>query len=93
MKGPVIQDDLLSLLLHFRQHRYVVTANIEKMYRQVMIFADQHSLQRILWRNNPNDNLSVFKLQTVTYGTTSVPFLAIRCLVELGENCKNDLST
>jgi hypothetical protein len=29
--GPVIQDDLFSILIRFRTHRYVITADIEKM--------------------------------------------------------------
>ncbi|XP_057656782.1 uncharacterized protein LOC130894179 [Diorhabda carinulata] len=85
LKGPVIQDDLVSILLRFRQYKYVVTADIEKMYRQVLVSKDQHKMQRILWRDNENKALSVCELSTVTYGTTSAPFLAIRCLVELGK--------
>ena len=32
MVGPTIQDDIVSLILKFRLHKYVVTADIEKMY-------------------------------------------------------------
>ncbi|XP_057670066.1 uncharacterized protein LOC130902185 [Diorhabda carinulata] len=88
LKGPVIQDDLVSILLRFRQYKYVVTADIEKMYRQVLVSKDQHKMQRILWRDNENKALSVCELSTVTYGTTSAPFLAIRCLVELDNSLK-----
>ncbi|XP_076660083.1 uncharacterized protein LOC143363372 [Halictus rubicundus] len=34
--GPKIQDDLLHILLRFRIHRYVLTGDIEKMYRQFL---------------------------------------------------------
>lgn len=35
MIGPVIQDDLFSIILRFRTLKYVFTADISKMYRQV----------------------------------------------------------
>lgn len=78
--GPKIQDDLLDILLRFRKHNVVMTADIEKMYRQVRIARDQQDLQRILWRSSPNDDLQHFRLTTVTYGTASASYLAIRAL-------------
>ncbi|XP_026746090.1 uncharacterized protein LOC113507432 [Trichoplusia ni] len=35
MVSPVVQDDLFSILTRFRQHRYVVTGDVEKMYRAI----------------------------------------------------------
>ncbi|XP_062558087.1 uncharacterized protein LOC134222963 [Armigeres subalbatus] len=35
MVGPVVQDDLRSILLRFRMHRYAVVGDAEKMYRMV----------------------------------------------------------
>ncbi|KXJ68157.1 hypothetical protein RP20_CCG005380 [Aedes albopictus] len=35
--GPVVQSDILSIMIRFRQHRYVFTADIKKMYRQIVV--------------------------------------------------------
>nr|CAH7717534.1 unnamed protein product [Callosobruchus chinensis] len=37
MAGPTIQQELLNILLRFRQHKYVVAADIAKMYRQALV--------------------------------------------------------
>lgn len=81
--GPTIQDDLLTIILRFRQHNIVICADVEKMYRQILIHPSQRSLQQILWRSDPSKELNIYKLNTVTYGTSSAPFLAVRCLSQL----------
>ncbi|XP_072380728.1 uncharacterized protein [Diabrotica undecimpunctata] len=83
--GPKVQNDIISILLRFRMFRYVVSADITKMYRQILIHNDHKSLQRIVWRDNPEQDLSVYELNTVTYGTTSAPYLAIKCLQTLAQ--------
>ncbi|XP_018400225.1 PREDICTED: uncharacterized protein LOC108777761 [Cyphomyrmex costatus] len=81
--GPTIQQELTSILLRFRQHRFVITADIKQMYRQILIQEDQRDLQRIVWRQDSNEPIRDFRLNTVTYGVTSAPFLAVRCLHQL----------
>lgn len=83
MVGPVVQNDLFSILIRFRQHVYVVAADIEKMYRQFHVQPSQHSLQRIFWRENKFDKLKEYELTTLTYGTASAPYLATRCVKQL----------
>lgn len=83
MNGPVLQDDLFSILLRFRKHSYVVSADISKMYRQVMVTPEHRKYQKILWRSEPTNQLSTYALNTVTYGTTAASYLAIRCLNQL----------
>ena len=39
LKGPCIQDDLFDILIRFRFPKYVMCADIEKMYRQIMLSA------------------------------------------------------
>ncbi|XP_047994669.1 uncharacterized protein LOC125232886 [Leguminivora glycinivorella] len=84
--GPRIQDDLFAILLRFRQHRFVVSADIEKMYRQILVDEDQRSLQKILWRSSPSQPIKIFTLNTVTYGTASAPYLSTRCLLQLAQD-------
>lgn len=85
MVGPPIQGDLIAILLRFRENEYVACADIEKMYRCVLVAEDQRDLQLILWRDNPSEPLGVYQLNTVTYGTASAPFLSCRCLKQLAD--------
>lgn len=91
MNGPVVQNELSSILLRFRTHKVAFSSDISKMYRQVMLHPDDQRYQYIFWRFNSQDTIKTYKLQTVTYGTTSAPFLATRCLLELAnENERHD---
>ncbi|XP_036327163.1 uncharacterized protein LOC118739764 [Rhagoletis pomonella] len=81
--GPNLQDDIVTILLRFRTHRYVLMADIAKMYRQIIVDPRDAKWQCILWRNTPNEPLATYQLQTVTYGTSCAPFLAVRCLQQL----------
>ncbi|XP_072392248.1 uncharacterized protein [Diabrotica undecimpunctata] len=83
MVGPVMQNDLISILLRFRRYPFVASADIAKIYRQILIDDTQRCLQRILWRNHPKDPLHSYELNTVTYGSTSSSYLATRCLYQL----------
>ncbi|KAK9712252.1 hypothetical protein QE152_g24987 [Popillia japonica] len=60
------------------------------MYRQILVTPEQRHLQRILWRENNATPIETFELNTVTYGTTAAPFLAIRCIWQLAEENKHE---
>lgn len=81
--GPTIQQDLLSIMIRWRKHQIAFTADIEKMYRQVRISDSDTDYQRIVWRSSPLMPLQDYRLQTVTFGVSSAPFLAIRTLQQL----------
>jgi len=80
MIGPKVQDDLFDIVQRFRLHRIVISADVVKMYRQIWVHPDDRCLQRILWRKTPDQPITSYELNTVTYGTVSTPFLATRCL-------------
>lgn len=87
--GPSIQRDLFSVCLRFRFHRYVFSADIVKMFRQIWISENHKNYQRIVWRESPLEELKHYQLCTVTYGTACAPYLSVRVLEQLAGDYKS----
>ncbi|XP_043264087.1 uncharacterized protein LOC122404223 [Colletes gigas] len=85
MTGPTIQDDLFALLMRFRTHNYVLTGDIEEMYRQFLVRPEDRRYQRILWRDD-DGRIKAHELNTATFGLSSAPYLAVRYLQQLAED-------
>lgn len=49
IRGLSIQEDLFSILSRFRKHQFVITADIENMFRQVEVAKEDRVHQRIVW--------------------------------------------
>ncbi|XP_058827202.1 uncharacterized protein LOC131687165 [Topomyia yanbarensis] len=84
--GPVVQDDLLSIVLRFRTFPVAVVADIAKMYRQVLVHSDDTPYQRIFWRFGDSGPIQAYELLTVTYGLAPSSFLATRTLQQLARD-------
>ncbi|XP_035890487.1 uncharacterized protein LOC118502374 [Anopheles stephensi] len=84
--GPVIQDDLFNIIVRFRSHAVALSADVEKMYRQVLHDECDQRYLRIRYRENPEVPIKTYQLQTVTYGTASAPFLATRTLQQIAHD-------
>ncbi|XP_043282378.1 uncharacterized protein [Venturia canescens] len=80
--GAKLQKDISDVLLWARRHRFIFATDIVKMFRQIRVHRDDWDLQRILWVDE-NGNTAHYHLTTVTYGTRSAPFLAVRMLLQL----------
>ncbi|GFV84687.1 integrase catalytic domain-containing protein [Trichonephila clavipes] len=74
--GGLVQEDLFSIMVRFRKHKYAFTTDIEKMFRMINIHPEQTCLQRILWKKGIEEPIKTYELTTVTYGTVSAPYLA-----------------
>lgn len=82
--GPNLLPVLADVVMRWRRHRFVFVADVEKMYRQVMVHPEDRDLQRILWRKTEGNE---FRLNTVTYGRGAcAPYLAIRVLRQLAND-------
>ncbi|XP_059045792.1 uncharacterized protein LOC131841489 [Achroia grisella] len=77
--GPTIQGELRHLIMRWRSYPVCLTADIIKMYRMIKIAEEDNDYQRIVWRENINDEIKDYKLLTVTFGTSSAPF-SVRAL-------------
>lgn len=81
--GPKLQPDIQVVLLHMRLWKYVFTADIKQMYRQILVRPDDRDYQRILWRFSPTSPIDEYRLCTVTYGLSAAPYQALRTIREL----------
>ncbi|UYV61893.1 hypothetical protein LAZ67_1006982 [Cordylochernes scorpioides] len=84
--GPKIQKDIFPLLFRFRSHPIAISADITKMYRQILVHPEDTPYQRIIWRDESGQGLKEYELKTLTYGTSCAPFLAIRVLKQLAHD-------
>jgi hypothetical protein len=62
------------------------TADIAKTYRQINVHQQDRNPQRILWRYSSDESIQEYNLTTVTYGTSSAPYLATLCLKKLADD-------
>ncbi|XP_046619726.1 uncharacterized protein LOC124304951 [Neodiprion virginianus] len=86
LKGENLLPALSDVLLRWRTHRFVIAADIEKMYRQILVHPDDRDLQRILWKTEEDQDPREYRLNTVTYGLACAPFLAIRTIRQLAHD-------
>lgn len=91
MNGPVVQRDLFDVLIAFRLGKHFFISDIKMMFRFIALNPLQRSLQNILWRDQPNEDIKCIQLQTVTYGLKTSSYLATRCLIELAQRFKTQL--
>lgn len=80
LAGPTIQDTLVNIVFRFRLFAVALSADVEKMFRQIRVDERHQHWQLILWRESPNELLRTYALTTVTYGLKSSPFNSVRAL-------------
>lgn len=90
MAGPQIQRELFDILVSVRTYCFVYTADVEKMYRMIWVKEEDRDMQRILWRESPNEPVREYRLNTVTYGTVSASFMATYCLEIIAREIESD---
>lgn len=80
--GPRLQRDLFDILMSFRIGRIAMSADVAKMFRQIEVQRPYWDLQRILWRESPQEPIQEWWLTVVTYGLASSPYNAVRTLTQ-----------
>ncbi|XP_043066512.1 uncharacterized protein [Drosophila bipectinata] len=83
--GQALQNDLGGVILNWRCYRYVFVADIQRMYRCIEMHPEDSQFQRIWWRDKTGE-LKEFRLTTVTFGTASAPYTAIRVIHQIAQD-------
>ena len=76
LPGPNLLNNLVTVLSRFRRGQIAVISDIEKMYHQVLVpKGDQDSL-RFLWRDEPSDPITEYKMLVHLFGKIDSPCCA-----------------
>ena len=71
--GPNLLQNLIHVLLRFRQHQFALSADIKGMFLQVGVpDTDQPSL-RLFWREDPTTNVVVYQYTRHIFGAKDSP--------------------
>ncbi|XP_014216960.1 uncharacterized protein LOC106645583 [Copidosoma floridanum] len=62
---------------------FVFTTDVVQMFRQILVHANDMDWQRVLWRSSTDQPIRNYKCVTVTYGTSSAPYLALKVIQQL----------
>jgi hypothetical protein len=85
-RGQVFLENIVSLLLRFRDYPIAIIADIEKAFLQVGLQESERDVTRFLWvrdfRQPPTgDNLQTLRFLRVSFGIVASPFLLGATLV------------
>ncbi|XP_055634159.1 uncharacterized protein LOC129774446 [Toxorhynchites rutilus septentrionalis] len=73
IKGPDLLVPLKSVLTGFRERRVAVCADVKEMFHQMVMRRADRQAQRILLRQNPNQEPQVYFMNVATFGSASSP--------------------
>lgn len=62
------------------------------MFHQILVDKRDQRWQRVLWRNDSSDPVLDYNLTTVTNVTSCAPYLALRVILQLAQNERQDSS-
>ncbi|KAK5970151.1 Pao retrotransposon peptidase [Trichostrongylus colubriformis] len=79
-QGPTLLPELVGILLRARLHRFLLIADVEKAFHQILLQHSQRDATRFLWLKNSNsppssDNLRIFRFTRIPFGINASPFM------------------
>ena len=96
LQGPDLTNNLISVLLRFRQEPIAIMADIEKMFYQVTVPKKHRNYMRFFWYKNddPNEEPIEYRIKVHVFGAVSSPAVANYALKQTAENKNyNDTTT
>ena len=82
--GPTLHPNLDKILIKFRSYKVAISADIGKMYREVLLSPEDRQLHRFIWREQLDQPLALYCMNRgVTFGVRSSPYAAVRVLQQV----------
>ncbi|GIY76854.1 uncharacterized protein LOC103569155 [Caerostris darwini] len=81
MVGPQLQTDLTTLLIRFRMQKIAMPADIEKVFRQIVL--KNLDFQRVVFYGSPFKPIQDFRLTRIAYDNASASYIAMKYLQQL----------
>ena len=78
LTGPPFLNDMCSILIRFRVHKYGFSTDIEKAFLHVNLDKNDRDFTRFLWLSNNNDpesKFQIYRFKVVLFGSVSSPFM------------------
>lgn len=94
--GPSLINELCDILLRFRLHSYVCSADIAKAFLNVGIKVYDRDTTRFLWPTDPTDQnseITEYRFKSVLFGSTCSQFLLNATLRHHLQQRKNSVSS
>ncbi len=89
---PPVLNELTSILMRFRIHRFAVTTDIEKAFLHVGLHENDRDVTRFLWLEDPSNAdspLIKYRFKAVLFGATCSPFMLNATLLKHLESNKS----
>ena len=96
LTGPPFLNDLCSIILRFRTHKYGVTTDIEKAFLHVTLHEGDRDFTRFLWLSqpmNPKSEFNTYRFKRVLFGAVCSPFMLYATLRQHLTQHKTPIST
>ena len=88
--GPNLLSLIYDVLLRFILRRIVVMSDIKQAFLNVEVHPDHVDFLRFLWRNDGNEEITVFRFLVVLFGLTPSPFLLLATIQHHCERMVNE---
>ena len=78
MSGPNLVNDLIAVLMRFREEKVAFIADVEQMFYRFLVREDHRDFLRFFWyrNNDPDDELMEYRMRVHVFGNTPSPAVA-----------------
>lgn len=91
-KGPDLYNDLLGVLLRFRENNVALVGDISKMYYRIRLTEKDQHVHRFLWRDmDTHKQPDTYAMSVLTFGDKPAPAMAMTVLRKTAEERQHDL--